>query len=192
MKTFREVLDWHLGRYPLLQAADIYKLVHQSVFGPGHIIENEATARQALEQEFADLRKRCCMESIEPVEPLAPDSELVRVNLVTLRDVRDATVRLLPVLVATTREIEGSAAEMEKRLEQAVAWCCNTLSEQAGALADLIEENRDGFPPRHHSEVYSVAYRPAYRVVSARLWDDAAPDATGDGTCAHRPSGTSD
>jgi len=192
MKTFREVLDWHLERYPLLQAADIYKLVHQSVFGPGHIIEDESQARQSLERELADLRKRCCMQAADPVEPLDPDNRLVRVNLETLRDVDDAADRLLPVLLASASGVRGGAEEMEKRLEQAVAWCCDNLPEQADPLSDLSEENRDGFPPRHHSEVYNLAYRPAYRVVSARRWDDAAPDATGDGTCAPRPSGTSD
>lgn len=94
------VLDWHLGRYPSLRAEDIYKLVHQSVFGPGHIIRDEASARQALESECAELGRRCCMQATDATEPLDPEGRLVRVNLAPLRDVADAVDRLFSVLVA--------------------------------------------------------------------------------------------
>jgi hypothetical protein len=179
------VLDWHLAHYPLIRAADIYKLVHQSVFGPGHIITDPAAARAALAAELAAVRRRCCLQSVEPEEPLDPAGRLIRVNLEPLRAVADAADRLLPVLLATAAEVTGDAGLMSSRLAEALAWSREKLAEQVEPLAALIIESAaGGWPARHHSAVYATAYRPAYRVVSAARWPGVAP-VTGD--CAGPP-----
>ena len=41
----------HLARYPQMQLADIYKLLHQAAFGPGHLIASKKAAREWLEHE---------------------------------------------------------------------------------------------------------------------------------------------
>lgn len=175
------VLDRHLVRYPLMRAGDIYKLAHQGVFGPGHIIADPAQALRALDEELAALRGRYCGHAVEPVEEIDPAGGLVRVNLEPLKDAPDAAERLLPALLAAAAETRGEPALMAERMAEALAWCREKLPEQVEALAGLAAEASEaGWPARHHSQVYTTAYRPAYRVVSAAAWARAG-----------RPSGSS-
>ena len=46
-----EVLDKHLKMYPLMQEEDIYKLVHQSFFGPAHYINDVSWANKYIKVE---------------------------------------------------------------------------------------------------------------------------------------------
>jgi hypothetical protein len=192
MNSLADVLDWHLERYPLLRAEDVYKLVHQSVFGPGHIIEDETQARQALADEFAELGRRCCMQATDALEPLDPENRLVRVNLAPLRETPEALNRLVEVLVATAAETKGTPEQAGARMAEAVGWCRVHLADQQEPLAKLVAESAlEDWPPRHHSRVFQTAYRPAYRVVSLERWQRVAP-AAGDGTCSPRPADTTD
>jgi hypothetical protein len=190
----RRVLDWHFERYPLMRAQDVYKLVHQGVFGPGHIIKSDEEARAALEAEFREVRSRCCMQAVERTEPLSPSGDLTRVNLEPLREVDAAAELLLKVLVESATAVRGDPGTMCRRLQQAVEWCGDHLPGQAEDLEQLADTaEADGFPALHHSEVYLTAYRPAYRVVRKELWAKVDPGGTATGECGlPRFSDTSD
>ncbi|MCU0233750.1 MAG: hypothetical protein MUE90_06950, partial [Thermoanaerobaculales bacterium] len=69
----------HLRSHPLAGAEDLYKLLHQSVFGPGHAIPNREAARTYLERELAGLAASLAEEPA--CEALGGDPPLVRVNL---------------------------------------------------------------------------------------------------------------
>lgn len=184
----RQVLDWHLERYPLMRAQDLYKLLHQGVFGPGHIIKSEEKARQALEQEFGEVRARCCMQAVERIEPLSPSGDLIRVNLETLRELDAAVELVLKVLVESAAAVQGDPGTMKSRLQEAVEWCGEKLPGQAEDLEQLAAfAEADGFPALHHSEVFLTAYRPAYRVVRQELWAKVDPGATATGECGSPP-----
>jgi hypothetical protein len=161
------LLDTHLLRYPLLQAADVYKLLHQSVFGPGHIISSAAAARQYLVEELSQLAATGEAE----VEGIDPAGLLVRVNLRPLAG-RDGVVdRLVDALVRSARLVRGSTDEMSHRLAAALDWCRERLPAGTDELTKLsAEAGASGFPARHHSSVYLEHYRPAYRVVLRELW----------------------
>jgi hypothetical protein len=45
----------HIQRYPAIDILDIYKLLHQAVFGPGHAITAVKAAREWLERETETL-----------------------------------------------------------------------------------------------------------------------------------------
>jgi hypothetical protein len=171
LPSLRAVLDWHLRRYPLLQAADTYKLIHQSVFGPGHIITGAEAARTALEQEMARLEPGASALSDE-LEPIDPAGRLARVNLKPLVGRPETIERLVAVLVESANTIRGTNEDVETRLAAALGWCRERLPFLADELAVLSTEVRAaGFPARHHSTVYLRNYRPAYRVVRLDLWD---------------------
>ena len=184
------VLNWHKQRYPLLEARDVYKLVHQGVFGPGHMIASAALAKRMLEEEMAALEARSPTDEgrmPEPeFEPIDPRGELVRVNLRPLlregRRMKDEGGKrkdggsgadsewLVRALVESARRVKGEPERMRRRLSAAVRWCRKNLPQQAAELEQLASEARDaGYPALHHSPSYSRAYRPAYRVILGRL-----------------------
>ncbi len=169
------VLDWHLARYPALEAADIYKLVHQSVFGPGHIVRDLDSCRRRLAQEMVSLSTAAGIEPEE--EPLDPQGFMGRISLRRLLGRPGAVERLTRVLVQTAATVHGRPEQMRGRLAETAAWCRDRLPEQADALAATVTEAGScGFPARHHSARYVELYRPAYRVVRLDLWYQASDD----------------
>jgi len=177
------VLAWHCRRYPLLRAQDIYKLIHQGVFGPGHIISSAAAARRALVSEIAELEGKSQKAKAkrqnpdeEMFEPIDPGVRLVRMNLrpwvaaecrsQNAEGRRQNCGLLAEALVASARQVKDDPALMKRRLAAAVRWCRKNLPRQAAELARVAARAEEsGYPALHHSPEYSRAYRPAYRVV---------------------------
>lgn len=166
-------LQAELARRPAATAADLYKLLHQSVYGPGHLIPDLDSATRYLLQELAEAGPTM------PGEALCEDlgNGMVRVNLRPFRDRRGAPAELVRAMAQTARVNRGEARTLEARLDQA----CRQL--EAGGRAALAAELRAltraqaarGHPALHHSEAYQRAYRPAYRVVQASLLEPLQP-----------------
>ncbi len=181
-RSLSAILVYHLKRYPLLEARDVYKLIHQGVFGPGHIITSAAEARKALASEVRRQKSECRSQNgraEELIEPIDPDGRLVRVNLRPLaaaaevrsqkaecRRQNGGTEWLVEAMVESARRVEGDEALMKRRLSAAVRWCRTSLPGEATRLEQLAARfEESGFPALHHSPEYRRAYRPAYRVV---------------------------
>ncbi len=165
--TLAAILDWHLAHYPLLAAVDIYKLIHQGVYGPGHIIRDPALARAALENEYRSIASE--PDRSAPTEPLTPDNRFIRVNLYRLDP--SALERLCAALLASARDAVADHATMRTRLLSAIDLAQSDRPDLAEELRRLLTENEPlAFPARHHSPVYQQAYRPAYRVVNPLYW----------------------
>jgi hypothetical protein len=157
---------YEISRRPLAAASDIYKLLHQSVFGPGHIIQDENSARAYLLKE---------MESAGPTlsdERLYEEigGGMVRVNLRPLRDSKVSMESLLKAMIDTANSNRGTVKEMEDRLNE--AHCIlgrENKRDLADGLKSLADKNASkGYPASHHSEAYRSAYKPAYRIISKR------------------------
>lgn len=167
------VLAAELARRPAATAADLYKLLHQSVFGPGHLIQDLAAATRFLLQELAEAGPSL------PGEALREDlgGGLVRVNLRPFRDRQGSPAELVRAMARTAKANRGEAKALEARLDTA----CRQLdgSGRATLAAELRTLARaqaaKGHPALHHSEAYRGAYRPAYRVVQASLLEVAQP-----------------
>lgn len=162
-----------------MRAQDIYKLVHQGVFGPGHFIASAARARRMLEEEMAALEVQ---SQTEPeFEAIDPNGMLVRVNLRPIAGAAEARRQksegrrqkeecrsgwLAEALVESARRVRGDSAQMRRRLAAAVRWCRTNLPRQAGELERMAARAAEsGYPAFHHSPAYRRAYRPAYRVI---------------------------
>jgi hypothetical protein len=162
------ILDWHLARYPLLGAGDVYKLLHQGVFGPAHFITDGDAARARVTAETATLEPR---PGLPEVEPLDPDGRLVRVNLAPLIGQGRALDLLAELLCRTAAEVKGDARVMKARLKDAVSWAGEVVPHLRAPLVALAADaERARFPAGHHTELYLLNYCPAYRVVLAGLW----------------------
>jgi hypothetical protein len=157
----------HLEAHPMAQAEDLYKFLHQAVYGPGHAIPNRQAAAAYLERELEGLGPP--MEAEPLCEDLGGQPVLVRVNLRPLMADGGNPDLLLDAFVESANQVHGSSERMETVLSLAVSWltCASRpdLSRELDALVNELAEK--GYPAIHHSESYRDVYRPAYRVVAA-------------------------
>ena len=168
MKFVNQLLSAHLERYPAMQLADIYKLLHQAALGPGHAVDNPAAARKRLDEEIAALGTG----PAEPVQDIiSPDGRLGRIHLRSyIAAGKDLDV-LNRAFVGTANSYPASPEKLAK--------FCGCLGDLAGAGAipfardDVIayfdKIARDNYPAIHHSEPFHRTYRPAYRVVAVEM-----------------------
>lgn len=155
----------HLRTHPAAEVEDAYKLLHQSVFGPGHLIPDRETAARYLEQEWAGLGEALPGEPL--LEPLADEPPLVRVNLRPYRDAGGLPAALVDALVTSASRVVGDPALFSACLEGAVAVVREERGEAAAEELRGLAERAvgEGYPAVHHSGAYREVYRPAYRVV---------------------------
>ena len=162
------ILKEQNGRYPAMEAEDWYKLVHQSVFGAGHAIQNVETAHDWLIREWEDLET----VSNEPlVEILGPDSMYARINLRPYKSAGGRSDELFQAFLQTANH-GAEPGDGFERYWQSLRDAAKkrTITVSLDALDSLYSiMSAEGLPAIHHSERYSRLYDPAYRVVSREL-----------------------
>ena len=164
---YAPLLQWHTAKYPEMEVEDVYKLLHQSVAGPAHAIEDPDMARRWLDREWNGLGAP--LETEEMFEPLSEDGQLVRVNLRPWRAAGRAPEAVLEAFVRTAETLAPDGRRTRTRLD-AISACSDRLAPgskipAAEIQAFFTDRERDGYPAIHHSDGYSSEYRPAYRVV---------------------------
>ncbi len=159
----------HLGRYPEAQIADVYKLLHQGVFGPGHAIVNKKATREWLEHEASQQTPAADEMLIESVHP---DGLMVRVHLRPYLAHRGSLAALLDAFVRSAERVQGDPDTMARWWSLFQALCaqgelCSRVCEQREAMLFGRVRAQENWPAVHHSPAYCQAYRPAYRVLIA-------------------------
>ncbi|MBN2609535.1 MAG: hypothetical protein JXA64_10515 [Candidatus Fermentibacteraceae bacterium] len=165
---FLRIVSSHLFRYPLMQCADLYKLLHQAAMGSSHGLAGVASSRRSLYSEIDNLSKG-------PPEPMldviSDDGLISRINLRPYLAAGGDPDSLLEAFIRTSLEHTGTGA----RLEKYRGWVTGMMREDLLPEALLgIDEFMDemygsGYPAVHHSEVYGTSYSPAYRVILSEL-----------------------
>jgi hypothetical protein len=167
MKFIATLVAQHLQRYPLIELADVYKLLHQAALGPGHAVDSLA-AQKHLEHELAEA-------GTAPDEPkidlISPDGKLARIHL---RPYVRAGGDLKALSEAFVRAAETYPASRDRLVR--FCGCLGDLAESGSfpftreqAIAYVARMANSDYPAVHHSHGYRVAYRPAYRVVAIDL-----------------------
>jgi len=159
----------HMARYPALEVADIYKLLHQATFGPGHAVADKKAAREWLEQEAG----QAGAATGEPlVERAHPEEHIVRLHLRPYLAQGGKLKWLLEAFVRSASAVSGDPAVMVARW-QTFADACQLNGPLAGEfparelrLFGMVRA-AEHWPAVQHSPVYSASYRPAYRVLVA-------------------------
>ena len=156
----------HAARHPRAEATDLYKFIHQSLYGPAHLIPSPEAARRYLDEELAGLGP---VEAGEPLQEPLGDG-LARLNLRPWRAAGGDPDRLIGALVATANGVKGNASAIKARLARACALLDRAGDGRAKALGELgAALEAKGFPVVHHSETFIRSYAPAYRVVRTEL-----------------------
>ena len=168
LDALRTLIQTHISRYAVLHFQDVYKLLHQATFGPGHAIINRDSAREWLDHELK-INPPDSHQSL--LESISPDDSLLRLHL---RPYKAGGGQADPLIAAM---FQSAAAPYGKAEHFKARWL--TFEELVGFDRGLMER----FPPRelalfgrvygaqnwpavHHSPQYVKTYRPAYRVLS--------------------------
>jgi len=161
-------LAFDLAEHPEAEAADLYKFLHQAIYGPGHAILDPDAAARWLTREIEGLGLPLVGEA--QCEVLGGRPILVRVNLRPFVTGGGDVTELLDAFVATAGEVRGDPGKMGEAIEIVVKWLrSDGRKNLAGALERLgAELAPKGYPAIHHSEAYVEAYRPAYRVITSK------------------------
>lgn len=137
----KNYLAWHQLHYPLMEKQDIVKLLYQSVFAGGHMIENPTRALQHLFNEITQLNPN-------PYEYMYDVISLdyVRINLHPFISYHLSLCELHKAFVQSANDNQGDIKHYQELLK--------TFS---------IDESMTAQP--HHSDAYRNHYHPHYRVI---------------------------
>jgi hypothetical protein len=164
----RNILEDHAFRYPSWCVEDLYKLVHQSAMGSEHAMTDEAAVQEWLTRE---LRLMGPGPEEPLLDPISPDSGILRVHLRPYVRHGFGHKLLLGAFVRTAREFRGAQELIAHHAQIAVSLAGEAHLRIVGeTISRFFEEMRaKGFPAVHHSLIYQECYRPAYRVVARQF-----------------------
>ncbi len=162
-KLLTRVICLHAARYPLMEPTDAVKLVYQSVFGGGHLIQdtqasllrlsNERAAANALQTNpFVEIGNgRARMHLASPALSALPDALLNR------------------MFVLSARAPAGDIVQFHSALNLLSSLARDGLFRfDSVCFEDYLRPYVDSDCPMvSHSETYRQAYHPSYRVVDA-------------------------
>ena len=159
----------HLDDHPLAGAEDLYKFLHQAVYGPGHAIPDREVAGKWFEKETEGLGPP--LDNERQCESLGGEPPLVRVNLRPFIANGSEAGPLVDAFVASANRERGNSDRMQVVLSLAASYVqCAGRGELAPELKELSADlAAEDYPAIHHSETYSEAYHPAYRVIEEAL-----------------------
>lgn len=160
-KKLYDILIGQFKRYPKMEACDAVKLLYQAEFGGGHRVQDEYNCMMRIEQEGS---------SLTPEQLSAPYFEEIgggycRMNLSVLQVI---PVEVLgKMFIQSAGEEHGSLAGFSERLLILRRLCEEKKTGfTAGQLDSFLESyTSEELYPVSHSEAYTRAYAPAYRVV---------------------------
>ena len=164
----KALIQTHVARYPALSVTDVYRLLHQAVFGVGTRIPNRKTAREWLDHEVS-------LVAPDPtgllVESVHPAGEVVRLYLPAYCAAGGSINALLDAYIKASEAPPGNAAQM-------VAWWAifAQMVAPTAPLADRFEARvvaltgrmraTESWAALAHSPAYIEYYRPFYRVLT--------------------------
>ena len=162
-------LKAHLRAHPSMTPQDIAKLCYQAAHGAEHLLADVERARGYLSREMETTEADDTLPLTEPIS-----DTVSRVNLAPWK-ARGLSADALFDLFAATARVSG---EGSVRLDAYLAEVSEYLAHEPCAVTlDAWKEflawyDQNGRPAVHHSEVYRLSERPAYRIVwRSLLWE---------------------
>ena len=154
------VLKKHLEMYPLMQEEDIYKLVHQSFFGPAHYISDAAWAKKYIKVETEESNKK------EP-EIIYIGGGYYRYQLVNDEQYINT---LCDAFIESANNFNENKEGFRDLLQVAYRHIPN--KDVKDRFRKMINElaNFD-YPAISHSFIYRENYHPHYRIVHEKYKD---------------------
>jgi hypothetical protein len=153
---------------PVMQMEDAYKWIYQATRGGEHAAPDKQMAGDWLDKEWKALARP---DGGEPLwQPLCRDGSIGRLNLRPYKNGGGNPDDLVDAFVAGANGFKGSETdfltawnELGNRLKKRSA---GGLDHKKWKALDAEMKKQD-YPAIHHSEKYSEAFHPAYRILPA-------------------------
>jgi hypothetical protein len=162
-----QLITTHLERYPHMDTLDVYKLLHQAVFGPGQVIKNQKAAREWLERESGLLKPAAEQVLVESVHP---EDEIVRLHLRPYLAEQGSLAQLLVAYAESSWTVQGTFDMMrdywssfEAMLQHSKYF--NGHFDPRNTLLTGKVRAEEKWSNSHHSPQYNHYYKPVYRVL---------------------------
>lgn len=158
-----------LERYPESRLQDIYKSFFQDRFGPGHIIRDRQSARDYILSELASADTLAGPAT----EPCGWRGDYVRVNLSVVAAGEMTADELADAMMRSAKEVGDEDIENWKEEWKEIAAiiekCHPDIPGLQQDMLHLEEMLASGRYACHHSDAYTAAYHPHYRIVAREL-----------------------
>jgi len=166
-KKIESAVGHILKNYPLSQADDLYKSFFQDVYGPGHLINDTASALKYLRYELEQMDSLPSQK--EAAESTGYKSQFVRVDLYYVK------TKMIPQPVFEKAFLESARGFQLPEIDD---W-----KKEWALIASVIRKTQPGIPGLeeslrnlsqmldkgeyvvHHSPAFTAAYLPHYRLI---------------------------
>lgn len=169
----RESVNRQMKSYPESTLKDLYKSFFQDRFGPGHLISDTAAAKNYLLSELNSYS--ISTTSGEMIEPTGWQHHFYRVDLRVVKEHIISSEVLLNALIKSANEVESITLEEWreewKKIETIIKAMNLCLPDYHFDSQEIQDNLQKGNYVGHHSEAYSKAYDPHYRIISKKIFE---------------------
>ncbi len=169
--SVKRLVEYHQHLRPSLQVQDVYKMLYQAHFGVEHFLTDSTAVRSYLRDELASLDT---IRSDEPLlERISTQGDVVRVNLRPFKALNLPMDTLVQLMFQSASTFQPDSLNFSREWNE---FCDLVRYDMLKfPLSDVKEwaarVQPDGVQPVHHSDIYSKASKPAYRVVERALFE---------------------
>lgn len=174
------VVLYHCYAHDGFQIADLYKLVYQHFYGPGHIIENTEYARSNLLEELRSIKAD---SNVRLFEILTIENHFFRINLAPFKARRLDAKKLANAFIESANNKHLPSISVFK-----LSW--NYLADyfeeacgyfKSSEMRDYLKTREThNYAPSHHSFEYRELNNPSYRVLRRDAFLKYFPKFTGE------------
>ena len=178
--SIRDAIDIQLSQYPESRVTDIYKNFCQDNLGPGHLIPNPESAKAYLLSELQEYQTD--LDSARYTKPhlryvaVGDKHNYVRIDLSVVLDKLIDEDTLLNAFVRSANEgkVLSEKAWIKKwnKVASVIRRDFPDIPEENADLAELDSLISEGNLIMHHSDEFSEAYNPHYRIVAKDIFEN--------------------
>ena len=172
--SFKEAIAEQLEMYPESRVQDIYKSFCQDAFGPGHLIPDRDAARRYLHSELseymAELDSGICKKPEIILVPAGLGQHFYRVDLSVILDGILSEEEYLDAFVSSANSVtppsDAEWASTWNMLKETILEDFPGIPDARKDIAYLDSLVAVGQFIIHHSDAFSNAFHPHYRIIA--------------------------
>ena len=177
--AIKDAIASQIRQYPESRVTDIYKNFCQDNLGPGHLIPDPESARAYLLSELQEYREDLDSARYDKPQlryvPVGDKHNYVRVDLSVALDGLVDEETLLNSFVRSANEGNVLPEKAWKKKWNKVASVIRRhfpdIPDAESDLAELDSLIKEGHLIMHHSDEFSKAYNPHYRIVASDIFE---------------------